>query len=284
MSDREASRTALATAYLRAAHQFLDASPLILEDPVALRLLGADAAKRIEESIERYRTPEGAALRSHVVLRSRFAEDRLAAAVRRGVTQYIVLGAGFDTFALRQPDWAKALRIIEVDHPGTQALKRSKLAEAGLEMPANATFAQVDFEHESLQEGLLRQGVALQQPSFFSWLGVTMYLQEAAISAALRSMAAFAPGSEVVFTFLQPQASAADAARQAHSRLAAHVAGIGEPFLSRFEPPALEALLRGAGFARVEFLSPQEAAALYYKGRPTDLPPPRHTSIACAIR
>jgi len=128
MSDRNASRTALGTAYLRAAHQLLDAPPRILEDPLAVTLLGPAAAQRISDTRGSYQTPERLLLRAHVVLRSRFAEDRLAAAVHRGVTQYILLGAGFDTFALRQPPWARPLRICEVDHAGTQYTKRNQLS------------------------------------------------------------------------------------------------------------------------------------------------------------
>ena len=125
MSQKTASRTALATAYMRAAHQLLDPPPRILEDPAAIAVLGPGAEQVIRESAARSQAPESRALRAHMVLRSRFAEDRLAAAVGRGVTQYVILGAGFDTFAVRQPAWAQQLRILEVDHAGTQELKRA---------------------------------------------------------------------------------------------------------------------------------------------------------------
>lgn len=281
MSDREASHTALATAYLRAAHQVLDAPPRILDDPIAVRLLGAAASQKIHGEIGRYQSAPAKALRSHVVLRSRYAEDHLAAAQRRGITQYIVLGAGFDTFALRQPAWAKSLKIFEVDHPGTQNLKRAHLAAAALEMPANLAFASIDFEHESLLDGLLRQGVTLDEPTFFSWLGVTMYLNEAAIDSALLSVAALPSGSEIVLTFLQPPESTSHTAA---SRLAERVAGSGEPFVSYFEPEAMAAKLAAAGFTKLEFLSPDDANTRYYTGRPVDLPTPRRTGIVSAIR
>ncbi|MCX7176946.1 MAG: class I SAM-dependent methyltransferase [Proteobacteria bacterium] len=281
MADREASHTALATAYLRAAHQLLDAPPRILDDPIAVRLLGNAAPQKIHDEIERYQSAPARALRSHVVLRSRYTEDCLQAAQQRGITQYIILGAGFDTFALRQPAWAKSLKIFEVDHPGTQALKRSHLAAAALEMPANLAFAQIDFEHESLLDGLLRHGVSLDEPTLFSWLGVTMYLNEAAIDSALLSVAAFPSGSEIVLTFLQPPESASDAAP---AQLAGRVAGAGEPFVSYFEPEAMAEKLTGAGFTKLEFLSPEDADTKYYKHRPTDLPVPRRTGIVSAIR
>ncbi len=274
MSERDASRTALATAYLRAAHQLLDAPPRILEDPIALPLLGEDAKKRILDDADAYQSPARRALRAHVVLRSRFAEDRLAAAVARGVGQYVLLGAGFDTFALRQPEWAHALRIVEVDHAGTQAKKRKRIAAAGFSVPANVYFASVDFARGSLLEGLARHGVSPAVPTFFSWLGVTMYLEESAIDATLASVAAFPGGSEIVLTFAVPEPSP----------IAARAAHVGEPWLSRFEPDALEAKLRGAGFAEVTFLTPDEAEARYFRSRPQDLPVPKQTRIVAAVR
>jgi methyltransferase (TIGR00027 family) len=284
MSNREASRTALATAYLRAAHQLLDAPPRILEDPVVVRLLGKDASRTIYKAVNRYRSPEAGALRSHVVLRSRFAEDRLAAAVPRGVTQYVILGAGFDTFALRQPKWAQSLKIVEVDHPGTQTVKRSFLAKAGLDMPSNTSFAHVDFERESLLDGLRRHHISLKEPTFFSWLGVTMYLNEEAIDAALHSMAAFPSGSEVVLTFLRPPDTRSRKAAEASFRLADRVASAGEPFVSHFKPKDISAKLVSAGFSKVEFLLPEMAGTRYFKPRPADLPMPRQTNIASGIR
>jgi methyltransferase (TIGR00027 family) len=276
MSDHNASRTALGTAYLRAAHQLFETQPRILDDPVALSLLGPAALQRIKDTADHYRTPERLALRAHVVLRSRFAEDRLAAAVLRGITQYVILGAGFDTFALRQPPWAQALKIIEVDHPGTQDMKRSHLAAAGLVMPNNAAFATIDFEHESLHDGLLRYDVTMDEPTFFSWLGVTMYLKEDAIDAVLRSVALFPAGSEIVLTFVLPP-------NGSPSQLAQRAASLGEPWLSYFEPDALEVKLHDVGFSKVEFLSPAEAEAQYFRQRPRDLPVPKRTNIVCAV-
>jgi methyltransferase (TIGR00027 family) len=276
MSDRNASRTALGTAYLRAAHQLLDAPPRILEDPLAVTLLGPAAAQRISDMRDSYQTPERLVLRAHVVLRSRFAEDRLAAAVHRGVLQYVILGAGFDTFALRQPPWARPLRILEVDHAGTQATKRTQLAAAGLAVPENAAFATIDFDRESLRDGLLRHQVSLHEPVFFSWLGVTMYLKEEAIDAVLRTVAAFPAGSEIVLTFVQPPGNSPSPLQQ-------RVASLGEPWVSYFGPDALEAKLLGAGLSNVAFLSPEEAETRYFRQRPQDLPVPTRTNIVCAV-
>ena len=284
MPQRDASRTALATAYLRAAHQILDAKPFILDDPVAVQLLGEGAEQRIREAAERYQTPEALALRSHVVLRSRFAEDRLSSAVRRGVSQYVIVGAGFDTFALRQPQWAHCLKVIEVDHLSSQAAKRSRIAEAGMQIPANVVFADIDFEQESLRDGLLRNGVTIAKPTFFSWLGVTMYLTDAAIDATLSSMATFPEGSEVVLTFLQPPMSDPHASRSGPSRLARRVAESGEPFVSYFDPAMLTEKLFAAGFSSVELLTPEIANSRYFQQRQSDLPVPKRTGIASARR
>jgi methyltransferase (TIGR00027 family) len=277
MIDYKASHTALGTAYLRAAHQLLEAKPLLFDDPVALSLLGPEGLKLIQNTVDNYRTPEMLALRAHVVLRSRFTEDRLATAVSRGITQYVILEAGFDTFALRQPSWAQILKIIEVDHLGTQIMKRSYIAAADIAIPENVVFTDINFEHESLLDGLLRYDVSMDDPTFFSWLGVTMYLKKEAIDAVLQSVAMFPAGSEIVLTFLTQSSDSS-------SPLAQRVANLGEPFVSCFEPDALEAKLRGAGFSKVEFLSPAEAETRYFRQRPKDLPVPKQINILCAVR
>jgi len=275
MSQKTASRTALATAYLRATHQLLDPPPRVLDDPTALAVLGPGAEQMIRDSAALAQTPESRALRAHMVLRSRFAEDRLAAAVDRGVTQYVILGAGFDTFAVRQPAWAQKLRILEVDHAGTQEQKRSHLTAAGLTVPANAGFATIDFERESLREGLLRHAISPTERTFFSWLGVTMYLREEAIDAVLRSVAEFPAGSEIVLTF-------ASSSNMPHG-VADRAAQAGEPWLSYFEPEQMEGKLRSVGFATVELLTPQIAKSRYFYA-PTSLPTPVRTTIVAAVR
>jgi methyltransferase (TIGR00027 family) len=217
VTDVSPSRTAAGVAWLRAAHQTLDDPPRILDDPAIVALLGPTAAERLRAEWARAQTPGTRALRAHVVLRSRFAEDRLALAVARGVRQYIVPGAGYDTFIVRQPAWAHDLRIVEVDQPGTQAEKRARLAAAGLDVPDNVVFADVDFEHETLTDGLARHRIALDTPTFFSWLGVTMYLSEPAVDAVLRTVARCPAGSEIVFTFVQPRGRETPS-RESHHR------------------------------------------------------------------
>jgi methyltransferase (TIGR00027 family) len=275
MLDDKVSCTAIGTAYLRAAHQVFETHPRIFDDPVALSLIGPNALQRIKGTEAHYQTPAMRALRARVVLRSRFAEDRLAAAVLRGVTQYVILGAGCDTFALRQPPWARPLRIFEVDHPRTQEGKRSRLSAAGLTIPENVALVGIDFEHEPLHVGLKSHHI-MNQPTFFSWLGVTMYLKEDTIDAVLRSVTAFPVGSEIVLTIaLQKDESL--------SIIAQRAASIGEPWVSYFKPDAFAAKLIGAGFSKVEFLSSAEAQARYFSQGQGGLPAPKSAHILCAV-
>jgi methyltransferase (TIGR00027 family) len=282
MRNEEFSRTALATATLRAAHRILDEGTLVVDDPIAIRLLGADAHQKILESKLRYEQPVSLALRSHVVLRSRYTEDRLQEAMARGIRQYILIGAGLDSFALRQPDWAKDLIIIEVDHPATQSAKQARIQSAGIPLPHNLRFVAVDFEQETLHDAMRNNGVDTALPTFFSWLGVTMYLTEAAIDAALKGISAFPIGSELVLTFSEPPPSSNSVESAMGAALSQRVADLGEPFISFFKPPQMEAKLRHAGFTTVEFLSADDANERYFQK--TNLLPPRRTGIVAAIR
>ena len=283
MPERKASGTAFGTLFIRAVHQLLDAQPLVLDDPAALTLLGEDHAREIKKNHKHHRTPAARAFRTHVVLRSRFAEDRLAEAVDRGITQYIILGAGFDTFAFRQPAWAGKLKIFEVDQPATQAQKISRLADANMAIPPNLRFADIDFEHESLLDGLIRHNVSLAEPTFFSWLGVTMYLQEEAIDTILRTVAGLPAPSEIVFTFTQPPDLLSGAESKFHSSLSQIVTNSGEPFVSFFTPAAIERKLRDTGFKKVAFLSNEEAEERYFRRRPQDLILSKRSAIASAM-
>lgn len=271
----------MGTLLMRAVHQLVDDRPLILDDPASVVLAGESACLNIRNTIHHHRTPEAIALRMHVVLRSRFAEDRLEEAVRRGITQYVILGAGFDTFAYRQPVWAGKLRIFEVDQPATQAQKTQRLEEAGITLPPNLKFAGIDFERESLLDGLLRNGVSPAQPSLFSWLGVIMYLKEDAIDAVLGTIAQFPPSSEMIFTFSQTPDALSTAEKNYHSTLSEIVTRSGEPFVSFFTPSAIEFKLRLAGFKNIEFLTPEETQKRYFPKACHYIP--RRSSIAWAM-
>jgi methyltransferase (TIGR00027 family) len=279
---RKSSRTAIGVAALRAAHQLVDAEPRVLDDPVVLKLLGIETLDTIREDRARYQTPGSLALRSHIVLRSRYAEDRLAQAVARGVTQYVILGAGLDTFAYRQPAWARELRIFEIDRPAMQEQKKERLSLSRVFVPDNVIFASIDFEREKLAGRLTKNGLDLGKPTFFSWLGVTMYLTEEAIFDVLRDVARFPKGSEIVFTFA-PLPTGEGVIDEAQQRLAELAASVGEPWQTYFDPDDLAARLRAQGFSRVELIEPAEAAARYFSARNDNLPPPRRRSIVSAV-
>ena len=256
MTDRAASATALGVATLRAAHQLLDGDQRILDDPVVLRLLGPEVIARVQANPERFAEPNVRRLLTHVVTRSRCAEDRLAEAVARGVHQCVVLGAGFDTFAYRQPPWASALRIFEVDHPASQQAKVARLAAAGITIPPNVEYVAIDFETTSLRDGMLRSRFNASAPAFISWLGVMVYLTQSAIDAVFAFVASLPPSSEIVFTFTPPpEVGAADG-------LASRAAEVGEPWLTRVEPESLERQLRNHGFGTVQFLTSRVVSAI----------------------
>jgi methyltransferase (TIGR00027 family) len=279
IEERQGSKTALGVAWLRAAHQVIDSPPLILEDPAIVDLFGRAPVEHLRTNAGALQTPGARALRSHVVLRSRYVEDRLKLAEGRGTHQYVILGAGYDTFILRQPEWASALRIYEVDHPSTQMEKRARISRAGRTVPPNASFVGIDFEQESLKEGLVRHDVRFDAQTFFSWLGVTMYLTEPAVDAVLRTVLEFPKGSEIAFTFASPPAPGQESATRL---LAERVAAMGEPWITYFEPEALDRKLRTLGFAQVEFLEPAESAARYFTDRADKLPAPTRKTIVSA--
>ena len=278
---RKSSRTAIGVAALRAAHQLIDAEPRVLDDPIILKLLGIETLDTIREDRARYMTAGALALRAHIVLRSRYAEDRLAEAISRGVKQYVVLGAGLDTFAYRQPPWAKGLRVFELDRASMQKEKKERLSLSRVVVPENVVFASIDFEREKLVDTLSKYGLDPAAPTFFSWLGVTMYLTEAAVFDVLRDVLRFPRGSEIVFTFAP--APSGDATDEAQQRLAELAASVGEPWQTYFNPDDLAARLRAEGFSSVELLEPSHAAARYFAARSDGLPPPRRRSIVSAV-
>jgi methyltransferase (TIGR00027 family) len=266
MIDSRPSRTAQRVAMRRAAHQLLD-DPPVHEDPLALAILGAARADAIRADPRRFEEGPGAPfLRAFLAVRSRLAEDALASAVARGVRRYVILGAGLDTFAYRNPH--PGLRVVEVDHPATQAWKRRRLAEAHLTVPEGVTLVALDFATEPLSAALGRAGVRRDEPGFFSWLGVTPYLEPADVLATLAVIAPFAAGGGgVVFDYGIPPASLALPQRAAFEALAARVAAAGEPFRAFFEPLSLVAAVQGLGFREVRDMPPHELNARFFAGR-----------------
>jgi len=267
MQFGEPSRTARSAAFHRAAHQVLEHGR-IFADPLALPILGEDADNVAREAEKR---PSRRGMRIFIAVRTRFAEDALAAAVQRGVRQLVVLGAGLDTYAYRGA-LRDRLSILEVDHPATQAWKRQRLADAAIPSPPWLTFAPIDFERETLAGGLAAAGFDPAQQTFFTWLGVVPYLTEDAIWSTLGFIASLPNGAHVVFDYGDPPASLSPEMRIGHDRRAAHVAELGESFKTWFEADQLRAKLMGLGFSEVEDLGPPQFAARYFPHRAISVP------------
>jgi methyltransferase (TIGR00027 family) len=262
----EPSRTAYRVAMRRAAHQILD-RPVVLDDPIALRIIGSRGAERIRTDPKRFDSSFGRALRLFLVARSRCAEDALAAAVAEGVRQYVVLGAGLDTFAYRNPYATEQLRVFEVDMPATQAWKRDLLGRTRIGEPASLTFVPVDFEKQALPEQLRAAGFRDDQPAFFSWLGVSMYLSRDAVLGTLRFVARCAPGGGITFDYMMPPSRLPLWRRLGFHLVAWRVARAGEPWKTWFDPDELARELRAMGFARLEDLDGAALDQRYFGGR-----------------
>jgi methyltransferase (TIGR00027 family) len=260
------SVTAQRVAVRRAAHQLLD-RPLVFDDPVAVRIIGREAGARLFTNpyagaggLDRY-------FRAFMAARSRIAEDELAAAVRRGVHQYVILGAGLDTFAYRNPFSPGTLRVFEVDHPSTQVWKRARLSEMGIATPPDLTFAPIDFDRLTLAEGLAAAGFDRLRPAFFSWLGVTHYLADEVVTATLEFIASTPAGGGGVFDYPVTPPRANLLARWIRAAIMRRVAAAGEPWRSSFRPSELTERLKAMGFSRVEDLGDREINARYFGGR-----------------
>ncbi|MGH7024200.1 MAG: class I SAM-dependent methyltransferase [Caulobacteraceae bacterium] len=273
MEETAPSRTALGVTALRAAHQLFDSAPRILDDPLAPQLLSGAERRALAERPDWIDSPATRRLRSRLVVRGRYAEDRLAGAIARGVDQYVILGAGYDSFAWRQPAWAATARIFEVDHPATQAEKRARLAAAGAPIPANLAFTPIDFETTSLADGLRASALDFSRLAFFSCLGVIVYLSRPAVDAIFELVAGFPEGSEIVFTF----------AASARGETAGRAAAAREPWLTFFSPRQLEPMLKALGFQAITFLEPGDTARFYFPApRDDGLEAPATTFIGAA--
>jgi methyltransferase (TIGR00027 family) len=262
MREDRPSTTALRVAVRRAAHQLLD-SPRVFEDPLALAIIGTEQAAKLstpEESENR-----ASRFRAFMAVRSRFAEDELARAVAWGTRQYVILGAGLDTFAYRNP--FPDLRVFEVDHPATQAWKRHRLEAAAIALPESLTFVPVDFQKQTFVDGLRGAGFELREAAFFSWLGVTPYLPSETVLATLKSIVSLSPQNGVAFDFAVPRSSLDQRSHAGFDFLASRVAAAGEPFQGFFEPAELVRQLGDMGFGHVEDLDADAINARYFKDR-----------------
>jgi methyltransferase (TIGR00027 family) len=257
MKPNEPSRTALMIARQRAAHQVLDHGS-ILDDPFAMKILRENEKDVLQFANQH---PLASIGRLFTAARSRIAEDALASAVERGVRQIVILGAGLDTFALRNPHGAQ-IRIYEVDHPATQAWKRQRLAEAQITLPPLHIFVPVDFERDDLGEKLVAAGFQQNSPTFFTWLGVVPYLTLDAIGRTLDYMSSI-QNSDLVFDYMEPPEAFSEELRQLEKARAEQLEKIGERSASRFEPAGIAALLRSHGFCAIEDINFQEIVSRF---------------------
>lgn len=285
MADKQAGLSALGMAYMRAYHA-THVSPKIFDDFLAAALFTPEELAQTDQTwagLLPYIDPELAAaspdpatalswvvqINSPMTLgRSRYTEDSLEEAMQNGVHQYVILGAGFDTFAYRRPDLADRLQVFEVDHPATQALKRERVARQNWNDPANLHYLPVDFTKESLSEALGRSAYDPAQTSFFSWLGVSFYLTRAVVFDTLQSMVSIAaPGSTLVFDYMNEDAFDPEKVARRVQLMLFMADQLGEPIKTGFDPLALSAELEGGGLRLVENLDPAAIEARYYQGR-----------------
>jgi methyltransferase (TIGR00027 family) len=276
MLETRPSRTAQRVAARRASHQSLDV-PVVFPDPLAVAIAGAESAHS-SDALQR----DSRALRAFIAVRSRFAEDQLAAAIERGVRQYIVLGAGLDTFAYRNPFQRLGLHVFEVDHPATQEWKRLRLREAGIPIPRELTFAPVDFEREPLAKRLHDAGFRSDHSAFFSWLGVTPYLSRPAFDATVEFIAGLAPGSGVAFDYAVLRSLLTPVQQVALDALSGRVALAGEPFQLFFDPAEFTRYFARIGFNRIEDLGPDEINSRYFAERADGLAVSGGGHLLCA--
>ena len=264
MQQAVPSRTALRVALRRAAHQLYD-KPLVFQDPIAVPILGNAYGEELRRTPRE--RPFSIAMRAHLVARSRYAEDNLARSVASGVKQYVLLGAGLDTFAYRNP-WPE-LHVFEVDHPATQQWKRELLRASKIPIPQNLTYAPVDFERESLPEQLQQVGFDSTQPAYFAWLGVVPYLTLPAFRATVAFIAAQPAGSGITFDYGQPRSALPFLEQLAHDSLASRVQLAGEPFQLFFTPQ--EIATEFSAFYGIEDIGGAEINARYYNNRKDEL-------------
>jgi methyltransferase (TIGR00027 family) len=301
MLESSPSRTALATSLMRALHSRRDPSPL-LDDSWGDRLVPQSERDKFSQRILARMDPDAraAALRAPsailddflltnvaypgVVIRSRYTEDALEETVtNRGIRQYVLIDAGFDSFALRRPAFSEPLEIFEIDHPATQTFKIERIKDCGITLPRSVHFVSADLANQDLASALVRSSFRSDEPAFFSWLGVTVYLTREANLATLRAVANLgAPGSELVFTYVDQDEFASDGARSLGDANAKAVAMMGEPYLSGFDPKEIANDLKRVGLELIEDLDGQKMSERYGRTGANALLPSVSTHIALA--
>jgi methyltransferase (TIGR00027 family) len=283
MKEKDRSQTAIVTATMRAAHYLLDPEPRILDDSFARAFAGFATDEDLLKALNDFAYPDFPRMRTLFAVRNRFAEDELAHAVERGISQYIILGAGLDSFAYRRSDLLQTVDVYEIDHPASQRWKRQRVHELGVRIPARLHYVPIDFERQTLTEGLTEGGVNLRAPSFLSWLGVTQYLSADVVLGTLCEIAGLtANGSQIAFQFVVPPATLTGEERSLVLDLAAHAAQVGEPWLSFFEPVEMESRLRQMGYANIVQFGAQQATERYLLSRTDGLRLPAYFHMISA--
>ena len=266
MKAGRASRTALSVAICRAEHQLFD-FPHVLDDPIAMWIIGPRAATSVAFRSWSAFLPGPRAMRAFMAVRSRYAEDQLARSIARGTVQYVILGAGLDTFAYRNPYADSGLKVFEVDHPDTQAWKRRRLASTMIPTPYPVTFVPVDFGRQALETELEKAGFNLDEPAFFSWLGVTPYLPNEIVMATFSRIRSLCPENAIAFDYALRRDALPEVEAIAFDVLGAGVLQAGEPFRGFFTPEILMNDLKSIGFLRVEHPTNDQINALYFRNR-----------------
>ena len=291
MDERKPSRTATIAAINRAAHLFLDGEPKILRDELALGLSGMPNEEeirallsRVESEISQQFGPEiGKAMwpgyRGLVLARNRYTEDELETAIRNGVSQYVILGAGLDSFAYRRRDLENVLNVFEVDYPTTQQWKKSRIQELGVSFPTNLTFIPLDLEKHTLSEVLRIGGYRADLPAFFSLLGVTQYLTEKAIFEILQEVVRGAPGTGIVFEYVLIDSLLTEKNKKIVDIHKRNSVNSGETWLSQFNPIDLANRVKQLGFLSVSDFGSEEAKDAYFTGRTDLLAEPRGSGV-----
>lgn len=292
MVESDPSRTAMVTSLMRALHSRSDPAPL-LDDPWGDQLIPKAERERMSQRILDRMDPDARAralrepntimdrfLRTNaaypgVVIRSRYAEDALREATMRGIRQYVLIGAGFDSFALRRPSFSDTLEIFEIDHPATQTMKIERIRECGVRLPQSVHFIAADLAREDLGTALARSPFRRHEAAFFSWLAVTVYLTRKANLATLRAVAVCgSPGSELIFTYVDQIEFTPGGACSPHNANAQAVAMMGEPYVSGFDPNEIAGDLAGVGLELVEDLDGKAMSDRYARAGANILQPP----------
>ena len=275
---KQGSRTAESSAAQRALHTLHGHDPKIFEDPFALELAGPSAkwifGPRPAAWLLMRLYPWILPMVAHHLARARYVEELLDAMLSEGLEQYVLLGAGMDSFAFRRLDLTERLTVFEIDHPGTQAKKRSRLRKLGWPEPRHVRYVPVDFETQNLREEMMQGGLDDGKLTLVAWMGVAPYLTEESIANTLKDVAIVTPpGSEIVFDTLDGTAVTTGRDSVVGRRMFRAAKWMGEPMISGFDPPEISRILNEAGFEMVEVVSPDAFARLWFDGR-SDLPPP----------